>query len=517
MYKSSDTPFPFWGAETKTKSGRDPLAVQNSSVVIYTNMIKGITNVTARVRYNGFFCWLLTLIAKKVASSNIDKIDSPEEQIKYVRRGELLLAFSMLHNFKDVNGVSGSIFAQNHYDNDLLNLAAGADLKQDDNPKLYWQHPKGIFGQYYLNVLTELGLINLPDSKHKTYRVTKKAGKPLYDAFRESLTENQENLFWESIYSGQISRNKLSEFKGIALHQIYSDKELNEYKNIFCKPERQDIAKNAISHRISSIKLLLEYINGDGAMVECRQIVLAFLKSNFITVLDANLKDITSEQLSWFIYELNELSHAAYEAFHFALLYSTTEEPQPLNTVLGKLNSQFEDYSSLHKITNYDIYDLYDELQPLYRNKEYGGLIYIAATLLIELYKAIKDFIGLITEYSTSEDYDVTHPGFAPLLLANLVGDENKKCNWLFAEDCIFSAINDHLRSSYSKSSIGQGIVHNYMVDDDLIWQLRRTNPIRTSPRLQNVLQYIEDMKWIQREGERYKVIERGQQILKLQ
>ncbi len=51
MYEANEAPFPFWGSETKTKGGRDPLAVQNSSVVIYSNLITGITNVTGRIRY----------------------------------------------------------------------------------------------------------------------------------------------------------------------------------------------------------------------------------------------------------------------------------------------------------------------------------------------------------------------------------------------------------------------------------------------------------------------------------
>ena len=37
MYEANIAPFPFWGAKTVSKGGRDPLAVQNSSVVIYTN------------------------------------------------------------------------------------------------------------------------------------------------------------------------------------------------------------------------------------------------------------------------------------------------------------------------------------------------------------------------------------------------------------------------------------------------------------------------------------------------
>jgi hypothetical protein len=45
---------PFWAEFSFTATGRDPLAFQNSSVVIYTKMVVGITNVTNRIRYNVF-------------------------------------------------------------------------------------------------------------------------------------------------------------------------------------------------------------------------------------------------------------------------------------------------------------------------------------------------------------------------------------------------------------------------------------------------------------------------------
>lgn len=52
------------------------------------------------------------------------------------------------------------------------------------------------------------------------------------------------------------------------------------------------------------------------------------------------------------------------------------------------------------------------------------------------------------------------------------------------------------------------------MIEDDLIWQLRRTEPIRTSPRLQNVMQYIEDIKLIEKSEDNYNITERGLKIL---
>ena len=508
MYEANNKPFPFWGAETTSKTGRDPLAVQNSSVVIYDNMVKGVTNMTVRIRYNGFFCWLMTFIAERLQATNPSKIDNPKEQIKFIRRGELLLAYAMQYNFPLVNGVSGSIFAQRNVNAEVLNLAEGADI--ENKPKVYWQNRLGVFGQYFMGVLTQLKLIFIPDANHLTYRVTSE-GLYLCEIFRQSLTKEQEDLFWESISSGQINREKLGMFKELALHLIDNEEELMEYEKIFSMPERQDITGNDICHRISTIKLLLKYIQNDGARVDRRQFVLSYLKSNFLTALDSNL-DVTEEQLSWFLYELNELSHSAYEAHHFALLYSTTEEPQPLDTVLARLEKEYNDYSN-PAIDSYSIYELYEELQLCYKDKNYGAVVYVASRLLVALFKAINKHINKLLEYA-NDIYDVHHQGFAPSLLLRLVGDENKKCDWPFAEDCIYSAINDHLRSSYSKSSIGQGIVHNYMVDDGLIWQLRRPDPIRTSPRLQNVLQYIEDIKWIERIGDCYTLTERGTKIL---
>lgn len=103
LYTNDEIVEPFWAEYSSEASGRDPLAIQNSSVVIYTKMIVGITNVTNRIRYNGFYCWLLETILKSISKKN-----SLVEQIRYLRRSELLLAYVMVKEFPDVTGVSGS-------------------------------------------------------------------------------------------------------------------------------------------------------------------------------------------------------------------------------------------------------------------------------------------------------------------------------------------------------------------------------------------------------------------------
>jgi len=46
MYSSKNPQIPFWVATLTEASGRDPLTRQYSSVVIYTNIVVGISNIT---------------------------------------------------------------------------------------------------------------------------------------------------------------------------------------------------------------------------------------------------------------------------------------------------------------------------------------------------------------------------------------------------------------------------------------------------------------------------------------
>ena len=130
MYEVEYTPEPFWGEDRNTKGGRDPLAIQNSSVIIYSDMVCGITNLTLHIRYNAFYCWLLTLIAKNVGNENID---SHKLQFKYLRRGELLYAYMMHFNYPDVTGSAGSTYAYNYDKEEVLNLAQGADIENKNS------------------------------------------------------------------------------------------------------------------------------------------------------------------------------------------------------------------------------------------------------------------------------------------------------------------------------------------------------------------------------------------------
>lgn len=207
---------PFWAEFSSAASGRDPLAIQNSSVVIYSKMVVGITNVTNRIRYIGFFCWVFDTILQ-----NIDKKNSLQEQIRYSRRAELLLAYLMVKNFPDITGVSGSSYASNNME-DPIDLKKGADWEfKQKGGKVFWLNSQGIFGQYYSGVTRVLNLINHPNEQLdlNIYTLTAK-GFELAKAFAENIPNEESDLFWQSVLKGSIPESDLERLKSFALHLV---------------------------------------------------------------------------------------------------------------------------------------------------------------------------------------------------------------------------------------------------------------------------------------------------------
>ena len=54
--------------------GLDPLGLQNTSDSTFSILLPGLNNVTGRIRYYSFYCWLLDEYSKRVGSTD------PKEQ-----------------------------------------------------------------------------------------------------------------------------------------------------------------------------------------------------------------------------------------------------------------------------------------------------------------------------------------------------------------------------------------------------------------------------------------------------
>lgn len=206
--------YPFWGASINLVPGLDPLGLQVTSEAIYAAMLPGISNLTNRVRYYGFYCWLLDFYFKK------EKKGNSKEQYRFIRRAELMIAIIMQSQKKEVQQIAGSNFASyllNTIEENYFDLAKGAD--RDNTEKVYWKYPSGAFGQYYYGAMQALSLVitAVNEDGDVVYNISqpnprqKVSGKQLADAFERTLTPQIKELFYNNIKKGKLFKSDIPE------------------------------------------------------------------------------------------------------------------------------------------------------------------------------------------------------------------------------------------------------------------------------------------------------------------
>ncbi|RKD90049.1 hypothetical protein [Mangrovibacterium diazotrophicum] len=204
---------PFLGDRLSFIHGLDPLGLQNPSVQLYGNMLPGLNNVTNRIRYYSFYCWLLGEFARTIRSKN------PAEQKQFIRRAEFLVALTAVK--AEMQGIPGSSYSyQRMLENPgVFDLKTGTYNKDGSTDKTYWKYSFGIFGQYYVGSLRQMGLIDEPTDENGVfigiYRRTLQdkqagiSGEELGNAFGENIRPETHALFLNCINEGSVSQQQL--------------------------------------------------------------------------------------------------------------------------------------------------------------------------------------------------------------------------------------------------------------------------------------------------------------------
>ncbi|WP_431244231.1 hypothetical protein ACQ9BO_07660 [Flavobacterium sp. P21] len=211
---------PFWAKSADFVRGRDPLGIQNSSISVYSLLLPGMTNLTLRLRYYGFYVWLLDEYHNLPESSEFKT--SVRGQYNFIRRAELILSYCMVNKYPSEQSVVGSNFAikyitdlntQNYYD-----IALGADKFENTiKHSVYWDYTSGAFGQYYSGSLMALQLV---DAKTGGYFERTKKGQKLADSYRNSIQDNTAiTLFLERINEGKLYREDIDTLADFALNR----------------------------------------------------------------------------------------------------------------------------------------------------------------------------------------------------------------------------------------------------------------------------------------------------------
>lgn len=196
---------PQW-TERAEKRGLDPLGLQNSGIALYQTLLPGISNVTPRLRYFGYYCWVSDTYAKRVGETD------PEAWRTWIRRSEALLAL-VSAEVGGESGIGGIEWATGalHDGPSVINFAPAASL---DAPRLYLRQRMGLFGGAYVSQLLETGLFALCD-EHAIAIASARSGRRLADAFRRSIGAAERPLI-KAIETGSVRRSELAKLEVIA-------------------------------------------------------------------------------------------------------------------------------------------------------------------------------------------------------------------------------------------------------------------------------------------------------------
>src|SRR5262245_2615336 len=180
-----------WLERPQKKIGLDNLGTQQPCVAIYTRLLPGVTNVTDRAAYFGFYPWRIRAFEARYANASDATF---REKLRLADCLMTLIAERhAITTQEDIGRHSATCpgrqtlgpVAHQLSDGSAAELARYAD-RSDENKTRYFKNPLGGLGQYYLGPLRDEYTILRGDPRNGVgYWL--ETGAPLADAYGEGL------------------------------------------------------------------------------------------------------------------------------------------------------------------------------------------------------------------------------------------------------------------------------------------------------------------------------------------
>jgi hypothetical protein len=500
--------YPFWGASINLITGLDPLGLQTTSEATYATMLPGISNLTNRLRYYGFYCWLLDFYFKT------EKKGNSKEQYRFIRRSELMIAIIMQSQRKEVQQITGSNFASaliytvtgNHFD-----LAEGAD-KDDTDKNVYWKYPSGAFGQYYYGAMQALSLIisAVNEDGDVVYNISqphprqKVSGKQLADAFETSLTPQIKELLYSNIKKGKLYLSDIPELiKYFAIDII--DTQSNEWQlyveMLLDKDEpSQEVEELITFHRRETILSLLSLSVQNKKDYDWYK----FLLECYQNKLGTSSQPETGTKIGWYCYQLNEYWQYACGTIFWAMLqhlYNFQQDqylPSFVKTfsmsitkeICIELKQATQQTTFVSEILSL-ISDTTDE-EEIKNAIDLKGNIVLAAKngfmLLLQLFKNNREQLHPLKEFMSRKRNERDGNMVDGILTVHSAESETLQ---EFIEQFILrKIIYRHSMVALRKMGSGSQATHKFIIEEQYIRFIDTFPPRNTSPRM-NALQNI--------------------------
>ena len=314
MAQSTQEPVAEW-TEQSAKRGLDPLGMQTSSIRLYQSLVPGISNVTLRMRYYGFYAWLCRTYARRIHHTD------PTRWRTFVRRAEALYALLATRG-KSADGVAGVTWAQRTLDSvgERVDFAAAADPKGAPS---YLK--RAAFDAAYRTQLFETGI--LARSTEHDIPLASSLGEELASAFENGLGGRAEQ-FYDIVRRGSASTSALDEV-AVALPSAIpvAGTEATLYARLLLQGDQS--RGRTVALLLAVARLLEREPKAD----DFRWIMYAGRdQAGRQLALDAGIGAHAGDALAtqrdlWWVYQANDLCHVVYETILKYLLDTLADHP----------------------------------------------------------------------------------------------------------------------------------------------------------------------------------------------
>lgn len=237
---------PQW-TEKVDKRGLDPLGMQNSGVVLYQSLLPGISNVTLRMRYYGYYCWVSETYARHGATNDF------ESWRNWIRRAEAL--YALVAARAEEGGVGGVDWANRRLQAGGRSIDFAAAASTDPSEERYLRQSLGVFGGAYYTQMAEMGLFT--QNRHGIQVATRDLGRRAATLFAEAIGSDLAKLLRKKIVDAQVSVRELDRLGSIAPSEIAEDSDERAfYETLLLATEPTPIPSGP--SRGASLYLILE-------------------------------------------------------------------------------------------------------------------------------------------------------------------------------------------------------------------------------------------------------------------
>lgn len=319
---------PEWTKAGQESRGRDPLGIQATSVRMYRTLIPGLTNVTNRLRYYSYYCWVVALFAETRHADDL------KQWRIFIRRAEALYALACeALRPGSTERLAGIDWARKYWAS--LDGGREIDLRPyTDSPGesgQYLQAKGGNFGQFYVRSMLEVRLLH-PFKRIPI--VSADRGHALAEAFVAAIGDSIARRLALAIDRGTLSRADLLAI-GEAVHPsaIHGGSAEMRLLRDFLWAEQPDASGDTT--RRTSTWLLLDLANRGVPINEEYLVRRAFYQR---VLPDGKAYPARGHVIDrWRAYQANELCHIALEAWLNRIAAGLLTEPVALETLFDDI------------------------------------------------------------------------------------------------------------------------------------------------------------------------------------